>query len=524
MPTARLSLAALALFAALCGTARAQPPAPSTDAKPDPKPEPKLVAESWEVAMLEDARCGYVHFSVREEIDPNGNKVVHATKELSLSVLRGGQVATIRYTTGTAEDADGEVLGVLSSQRIAAAQTNEMVGVVKGGQLEIEVEGNVKNSKKIPFPPATVSLLGESKLLKSKGAKPGDTISYLLFEPTVLAIVRIEIRIGELEETTLLGGQKRKLLKYTSTPAPIGGVQLPPLTAWADPETLVAVKSQAEMPGLGTLTLYRASKEIATAPPQPRAGKNDLITGQSIRLGQRVDRLHALGGVVYSFKLQGDKEPITAFPSDARQKVRLLEDGQIEVDVTAIRRPGPAPEGAKPADKEFLESNYFINSADARVRDMAAAATRGVAGDWNKALAIEKFVRRNMRSVNLTEAMATADEVARTLAGDCSEHAMLAAAMCRAAGVPSRTAVGLVYVDHPSTPTLAFHMWTEVYVDGQWLAIDATRGDGGVGPGHVKVGDHSWFETRSVTPLLPVMRVLVAKPTGAILSASLPAQ
>ena len=117
-----------------------------------------------------------------------------------------------------------------------------------------------------------------------------------------------------------------------------------------------------------------------------------------------------------------------------------------------------------------------------------------------------------MKVQNFTEAMAPASEVAETLTGDCTEYSMLAAAMCRAAGVPSRTAIGLVYVDDPRQPLLGFHMWTEVFVRGQWVAIDATLGQGSVGPGHVKITDASWFNTQSMTPLLPVMRVMIGRP------------
>ena len=38
--------------------------------------------------------------------------------------------------------------------------------------------------------------------------------------------------------------------------------------------------------------------------------------------------------------------------------------------------------------------------------------------------------------------------------------------------MPSRTAIGLVYVNNLlGKPGLAFHMWTEVFVKGQWFRI-----------------------------------------------------
>src|ERR1035438_249253 len=74
------------------------------------------------------------------------------------------------------------------------------------------------------------------------------------------------------------------------------------------------------------------------------------------------------------------------------------------------------------------------------------------------------------------EALAPADHVARTLEGDCTEYSMLAAAMCRAVDVPSRTAIGLIYADVKGAPCFAFHMWTEVWIKGRWIPIDATLG------------------------------------------------
>ena len=47
---------------------------------------------------------------------------------------------------------------------------------------------------------------------------------------------------------------------------------------------------------------------------------------------------------------------------------------------------------------------------------------------------------------------------------------MLAAAMCRAVGIPSRVVIGLVYVKKQSG--FGFHMWNEVYVNQRWVAID----------------------------------------------------
>ena len=147
----------------------------------------------------------------------------------------------------------------------------------------------------------------------------------------------------------------------------------------------------------------------------------------------------------------------------------------------------------------------------------AVKALPAFSSDWDKAVAVERWVNRNMKAFEFSQAMATADNVAKTLSGDCTEYAMLSAAMCRALGVPSRTVLGLVYAPaKDGKPYLAYHMWFEVYADKQWLPLDATLGLGGVGPGHLKIADHSWHDERTFAPLLPVLRVLSAKPTVSV--------
>ena len=57
-------------------------------------------------------------------------------------------------------------------------------------------------------------------------------------------------------------------------------------------------------------------------------------------------------------------------------------------------------------------------------------------------------------------------------------------------------------------PALGFHMWTEVFIDGQWIGLDGTLGKGGVSPRHIKINDQSWFQEESMAPLAPVLKLV----------------
>jgi len=114
---------------------------------------------------------------------------------------------------------------------------------------------------------------------------------------------------------------------------------------------------------------------------------------------------------------------------------------------------------------------------------------RDVGGDpWAGARAIEAFVREHIENKGFGTAFGSAAEVLSSRSGDCSEHAVLMAALARAAGIPSRLVAGLVY----HAGGFAYHMWVEVWVGGAWYALDpslAGRPDGGVDATHIKLAD-----------------------------------
>src|SRR4051794_20179316 len=60
-------------------------------------------------------------------------------------------------------------------------------------------------------------------------------------------------------------------------------------------------------------------------------------------------------------------------------------------------------------------------------------------------------------------------------AGDCTEAAVLLAALGRSAGIPTKVANGLVYSrEHYHRVANVFlpHSWTLAYVDGRWRSFD----------------------------------------------------
>ena len=113
------------------------------------------------------------------------------------------------------------------------------------------------------------------------------------------------------------------------------------------------------------------------------------------------------------------------------------------------------------------------------------AAAREAVGDernaWKAAQAIERWVHRKLRKTSAV--LPTAKEILERGEGDCTEHAELAAAMARAAGIQARTVTGLTAVG----PIFGEHAWTEVWI-GRWVGIDAAMGGPFFDATHLRTG------------------------------------
>jgi len=170
----------------------------------------------------------------------------------------------------------------------------------------------------------------------------------------------------------------------------------------------------------------------------------------------------------------------------------------------------PVPQILKkvPASPEFLAATRFLQCRDPRVVEHARRAAAGQTNPAKVAVQMEKYVNRKLVKKNFSTALASAAEVAKNLEGDCTEHAVLLAAMLRARKIPSRIAVGLVYMEHLAS--FGGHMWTEAWLDGKWIPLDATLGRGGIGAAHIKLSESSFADDAPspVTAFLPLMKIL----------------
>jgi len=381
-----------------------------------------------------------------------------------------------------------------------------MLGQVKDGEVHVTVldrQGKVQQKKSNPWNDRVIGIFGQERLYRDRKVKPGDVFSYQSFEPELTAVFTTQVEVKDYESVRFSDRKVQRLLRVEAVADAQAGFQPPPLTLWLDAGGNI-LRTTFKMNGLGQLVLERTSRALAT---RPTAGV-DIGYRQLIPLDSQLPRGLDTQSAVYLITVSDEKNPGTTFARDDHQHVRNIGRESFELHIHPIAQAASVSTYKRP-DKKYLASNFFINSADERVRKLAREAVGAETDPWKKAEHIARWVFRNIHK-DYSVGFDPADRVARTLEGDCTEHSVLAAAMCRAVGVPSQVAIGLVYtVQHGGPvkgPVLAFHMWTEVWIDGQWRGIDPTMG-GLVGAGHLKITASAW-DTPSLKPLLPLQRVL----------------
>ena len=236
--------------------------------------------------------------------------------------------------------------------------------------------------------------------------------------------------------------------------------------------------------------------------------KFDLGEMSIVKVDRKLPNPHATKKIVYQAKLKGS-DLSKVFASGASQVVEVEDPETARITVRQIRPDMPKKLPGKdeaPTDAD-LKPNSLIQSDDPRIRALAEGVKLSDDQPWQVAKALESLVHQTITEVNFTQAFATAAEVAESREGDCTEHAVLLAALCRARKIPARVAIGLVYFGRDD-PGFAYHMWTEVWISDRWVPLDATLARGGIGAAHLKLATSSLKGASAYSAFLPVVQVL----------------
>lgn len=477
--------------------APAQPPATGT-AKATKRDSSR---DAWFVYYLGGSKLGYLGFT-RDTLREGNRDLVRYAADSRLSIQRQGQVSDIRLQFSTVETPEGKLVRVEGEARIGPTPIVYQ-GRLVGPNLELETITRGKPQlQKIPWTDEVGGFFAIEQSLERQPLKPGEKRSLKKLEPIVNQIVSVDLTARDLE-TTRLVSDEAKLLRVESVMTFGDGKTQLESVFWVDPQG----RTHKSLSKSDRMESYRTSREDAMA--EPKGPRYDLAFSALVKLAKPLEDAHSTTRVRYRVKLDED-DPSQVFATGLTQRVKKIDGTSCELEVRAVRPDTPAAEGfdkpdAAPTDDERGPNN-LLQSDDERVIEIAKKAAPEEKDPWKLSLALEKAVHGLIRRKNFSQAFSSAADVARDPQGDCTEHAVLLAALARVRGIPSRVAIGLVYV--PSEASFGFHMWNEVYIGDRWLPLDATLGRGGIGAGHLKLGDTNLKGGSAYTSFLPVAKVL----------------
>lgn len=437
-------------------------------------------SERWQVIFMGKSRVGYSR-SLIEEVEVDGAKRRVAEAEAVLAINRFGQTIKMKTLFKTQETFEGQIERFSFELHNPPAAVNRTTGVVVGDvvKLETEIDGQVTTAEK-PWDPAIRGVAYQELDIKANPLKPGETRKYTTYDPQYAKADVVTMKAGEKTKVKLLGGREEELL-----PVSVGHS----LFAVIQSMEFLDDKSESRKSTMSLLNTvaYTVGKDEALK--SLTGGELDLGIATLVKLPKKLDNAQQTKKVVYKVTIAG-ANPAEVIQAGPPQTVEKLDAESVGVTVESLREPPATAAGAEKPAAEFLKANSYLQTGDAKVIEFANAAAGDETDPWKIAQAMEAWVHKNLKKKNFSTLLASAGETARTLSGDCTEHAVLLAAMARVKQIPSRCVVGLVYV--PRLNAFGGHMWTEVWVNGTWMPLDATLGRGYVAAEHIKFGESSF--------------------------------
>ena len=248
---------------------------------------------------------------------------------------------------------------------------------------------------------------------------------------------------------------------------------------------------------------FKGTSQIAWIDASGDVLQEKGILGIRLEKATRKDALAGLGRTA-----SADLTKLASIPSNVvledparldtlKAEVRGIADNRIRLDggrqvyrqhVLTVNRESTAnlPDTIKAEDlqafeKIYLQPSAFIQSDHQTIQTLAGSIVGDKGTSLSKVQALVDWVYHNIEKrpvLSLPDALSTL----QNRVGDCNEHAVLFAALARAAGIPCRLEAGLVYLKG----RFYYHAWNLVYL-GSWITVDALFGQIPADVSHIRL-------------------------------------
>ena len=401
--------------------------------------------ETWMSISQHGQKIGYSHrqFSRSKE----GFRVVEF---VSMRINMMGMIQDLRYRTEGLFQED-----LTFSSFNFDLQSNLFQFKARGisdGKTLILMAGPPGSERRVQLPlePETFLPVGLLEILNTQNLKPGFRRTLQVFDPATQASRPLKIAILDEEAISVLGRQENAMkisLDFMGAPQ----------YAWVGKDGAVLKEE-----GLLEIRLEQVTREEALARLPGSAGA-DLGEIASIPVHKTLNELHQL----MELRVRLDHiETEGLFLDGGRQSYR---DKVLTIRKESFRRSKSLETEKRIFDegKTYLESTPFIQADHPEI----LSKSKEIVSDHDslrvKANKLVSWVNQNIQKRPVLSVPNALETLQRRL-GDCNEHAVLLAALARAAGIPAQVEAGLVYQEG----RFYYHAWNILYL-GNWMTADA---------------------------------------------------
>jgi hypothetical protein len=464
-------------------------PPSSTASNPVPL-APSLPAseseEAWMGVYMQGNKIGYSH--QRRVPDAEGYRFEDQSL-LRLTVLETAQ--TVRTSIEGEVDGDHALRSFSLSLRSGAGDLR-VNGTVEAGELRFTVNtGSEERHQEIALRTPLYLPSTARRRLGLLGLDEGRRVTLDVFDPSAMISHPMEL---------VVEGKER-------LPSRDGNVD-----AWRVRESFRGIDSKVWFDDAGRvlreegpmgLLAVRESAEEATTHGWKESASFDLMAAVAVPLREPIEAPRQVERIELRVKGLNAVLPV----SDRRQSYR---DGMLRIvrEDAATLGTYPLPYGG-PDRQADLRDTPFLQVDHPRVRATAAAILDGETDARRAAERLRRWVFDRLEKVPTTS-IPNALQVLEMGAGDCNEHAVLLAALARAAGLPARVVAGIVYVDG----VFLYHAWNEVWLGSGWVSVDAAFDQMPVDATHVKFVEGGPEAHAALIPLLGSLSIDVAAVGG----------
>jgi transglutaminase-like putative cysteine protease len=455
-------------------------------------------SDQWLEIYLGGQKIGYGHSTMGRD-----GELMHSDTTMHMRIGRADQAIEVSVRRTTVETVAGVPLSFESEMNMATMVVLRQ-GTIRDGRVTIKSsQYGMETSDTYPFPEgAVLAAWGAAREGLIRGFKPGTEYTIEVYEPDFRldGAIKAVTKIGDWEDFEARGRKLRGQRVTVIMESPIGSLET---VSWVDKDG-EPLKAKIPIAGLEMETIATDQATAMTDFVTP-----ELFMTTVIKANTKIDRQSAKR-VKYRIKGKSADVDLGELPTTDMQKVIARDDRSVEVVVTRqSHEPDPKRKTQKPAKEptEYLSGNLMINTADPELIALAKRAAGGETEPFALADKLRRFVTDYVEDKNLNIAFATASEVCRNKEGDCSEHAVLLAALGRINGLPSRVAVGLAYVPvfGREQDIFGYHMWTQFLIDGRWVDVDAALRETECSPTRIAFVTASLKSTGLVDLALPLL-------------------